>query len=215
MISLDRQPLKNDFLNYRLEAMRNPQGYVADYYRFFYELTKKFKPPILVELGTWQGTSAAFFAAGCPDTKVITVDHHSDPGDHANHIKTLEASNQYKNIKYCQGWTCDQLYNEEKDLHFQHGQNAYPKVLKELNGEKIDVLFIDSWHRYDQAVKDWNAYRPLLNSPALVICDDILFGTIGSGIENMTRFWEELEGEKFLDTSLHAGYPQGYYKYEN
>jgi len=85
-------------------------------------------------------------------------------------------------------------------------------MLDILDGRKIDLLFIDSWHRYDQAMKDWNAYKPLLNEGALVICDDILEGTKGSGIEDMVKFWDEMEGEKFLNSNLHSGYPMGFLK---
>jgi len=98
--------------------------------------------------GSWQGTSAAHFAGGNPDTLVITVDHHTDPGDDLNRIKTVEAANQFPNMKYCKGWTCNEIYEEEKDSHSIKGENAYPKVLKELDGRKIDVVFIDSWHGY-------------------------------------------------------------------
>lgn len=203
----------NKFLHNRVIERKQPDSYIPAYYGFFYELTKILKPKIVVELGTWQGTSAAHFAAGCKDTKVITVDHHSDPGDEENKIKTIQAVAAYPNITYCQGWSCDQLYNEEKDLHDQKGLNAFPKVKHELNGEKIDILFIDSWHRYDQAVKDWNAYKPLLAKGALIICDDIDIGNKGGGIENMVQFWDEMEGEKFLNTNLHRGLPQGYLKW--
>jgi predicted O-methyltransferase YrrM len=198
------------FIDTRVEEMRNPQGSVADYYSFFFELTKKYKPEVVVELGAWQGTSAACFAAGNPDGTVITVDHHTDPGDQENKQKTLQAQERFKNLTYCQGWTCDQLYEEEKDKHSIKGENAFTKVKKALNGRKIDVLFIDSWHEYTQAVKDWEAYKPLLNSPCLVICDDILQGNPGDGIDNMVKFWEELKGEKYLNHSLHKGFPQGY-----
>ena len=45
-------PLGIDFLDDRVEAMRNPQGYVADYYRFFYFFTQKYRPCTVVELGS-------------------------------------------------------------------------------------------------------------------------------------------------------------------
>ena len=205
---------RNTFLDSRIEGMRNPTGHVAAYYAFFHLLAQRYKPSVIVELGAWQGTSASCFAAGCPDSLVITIDHHTDPGDQENKLKTIECTREFENLRYIQGWTCTQLYEEEKDKHSLAGQNAYPKVLECLGGQKIDILFIDSWHRYDQAKKDWEAYKPLLNSPALVICDDILEGTVGSGIENMVKFWYELEGENFLNGGLHAGYPMGFLKYD-
>ena len=192
----------DDFLKTR--DLRHP------YYKHFFEIAKDFD--VVVELGSWQGTSAACFAAGGAGL-VITVDHHSDPGDDWNKQMTMQAEAYYDNLIYCQGWTCDRLYEEEKDLHSIPGKNAFPKVTKALGKKKIDLLFIDSWHRYDQAMKDWEAYKPLLNKGALIICDDLLEGNIGDGIEGMWKFWTDLvkEGKRNqLRTDLHEGYPMGF-----
>ncbi len=167
----------------------------------------------MVELGSWQGTSAAYFAGGNPETLVITVDHHTDPGDEENKSMTIAAEKKFLNLFYCQGWTCNEIYKEEYDKHaIGLGQNAFPKVLDELNGHTIDVLFIDSWHVYHQAVRDWNAYKPLLSKGALVIVDDVLKGTPGSAIDGIEQFWNELKGAKHLDGTLHSGYPMGFLK---
>lgn len=208
------KPTGIPFLDKRFNAMKNPEGYTALYYRFFFALVQTYKPRTIVELGAWQGTSAAHFAAANNETLVITVDHHTDPGDQENRLMTIEATENFGNLKYHQGWTCDRIYNEQKDLHsLGKGQNAFPKVVKELDGRKIDILFIDSWHEYKQAKKDWYAYTPLLSDNALIICDDILQGTVGSGIDNMRKFWDEIKAEKFLDTKLHKGYPIGFVKW--
>lgn len=197
-------PTGNEFLDHRY----NPH---SKYYRFFFQLTKKFKPKVVVELGSWQGTSAAYFAGGNPGTKVITVDHHTDPGDHLNETLTRSAAAQFPNLIYCKGWTCDEIYEEEKDKHaLGQGENAYPKVIEQLKGKKIDVLFIDSWHVYHQAVRDWEAYKPLLSKGALVIVDDVLKGTEGSAIDGIEKFWNELQGDKHLDTTLHKDSPIGF-----
>ena len=210
-----RGPLGIDWIDDRVEEMRNPQGSVADYYRFFYYLSKMLKPPIIVELGTWQGTSAAHFAAGHRYTRVITVDHHTDPGDKENKKRTIEAVAEYPNITYCQGWTCDEIYQEEHNKREEIGENAFPKVIDELNGEKIDLLFIDSWHVYHQAMRDWQAYKPYLKEGALVIVDDVLDGTPGSAIDGVRKFWNRLHGVKHLEGSLHPGYPMGFLIYNS
>jgi len=203
-----------EFIETRINDMRNPDGNVAPYYWFFEAFARRYKPEVVVELGGWRGTAAACFAAGNPDGIVITIDHHSDPGDELNIAWMHSACKEYPNIKYCNGWTCDILYNEEKDRHHIKGENAWPKVLKELDGRKIDVLFIDSWHSYRQAKKDWYAYRPLLNSPALVIADDIYGGADANDtMKDMEKFWDEMTGEKFLNGQIHAGYPMGFLKY--
>jgi predicted O-methyltransferase YrrM len=203
----------DDFIDARVEGMRNPDGHVAHYYGFFFRLAQMLKPDVVVELGSWQGTSAACFA-DCGGI-VITMDHHSDPGDEPNESLTRDVDKHYHNVIYCRGWTCDKLFEEERMHHLYLAENAYPKMIKALDGDTIDILFIDSWHRYDQAMKDWNAYRPLLSKEALVICDDILQGSPGAGIESMNKFWDEVKGdENFLNTNLHPGYPMGFFKWK-
>jgi len=40
--------------------------------------------------------------------------------------------------------------------------------------------------------------------------DDVLVGTPNSAIDGIRKFWDELEGSKYLDGSLHIGYPIGF-----
>jgi len=207
---IEPAPTGNKFLDDRYETMRNPEGYVHPYYRFFYALAREYVPKVIVELGAWQGTSAAHFAGGSPDSLVITIDHHSDAGDEVNWAKTEAAAVHFENLYYCKGWTCNQLYEEEKDKHHTKGYNAFPCVKDYLlRGKTIDLLFIDSWHHYDQAMKDWEAYKPSLSKGALVICDDI-YGGPDLKMEAMLDFWEQFDYPKFLDGQIHPGYPMGF-----
>lgn len=188
------------------------------YYRLFYHLAKNLQPSFTVELGGWQGTAAAHFAQGWGGGTVITIDHHTDPGDEENKVKMLEAQAEYDNLHYIQGWTNGVLAQREKGNHtLGDAPNALlklkPWMLVESLYNNIDVLFIDSWHQYDEAMLDWQAYEPLLSSPSLVICDDIILGD-GQAIGGMDRFWNNLPGEKFLSDIPHTGYPMGFLKYE-
>lgn len=182
------------------------------YYRLFYHLAKFLQPDFTVELGGWQGTAAAHLARGWTKGTVITIDHHTDPGDEANKVKMLEAEAEYSNIHYIQGWTNDNLAYREKGNHMLgDAPSAMPHVLKygkSIGIGGIDILFIDSWHMHEEAMMDWKAYEPLLSSPSLVICDDI------SDPIEMLPFWDELPGEKFLEAAAHPGNPMGFLKYE-
>jgi predicted O-methyltransferase YrrM len=187
-------PTGDKFIDQRYEQHNTKFGHYEPYYRLFYDLTKYLEPDLTVELGTWQATASAHFASGWPNGAVITIDHHSDPGDEKNKELTLEAVNQYDNLIYLQGWTWDRI-----------------NIVRNF-GQPIDILFIDSWHQYEYAMKDWNLYSPLLADNALVICDDILKGD-GPTIGGMDRFWNELPGEKFLDETLRNGIPMGFLKW--
>jgi predicted O-methyltransferase YrrM len=205
-------PTGDDFLDTRYDWQRDANGAEWPYYRFFYHLAKMLQPELVVELGGYQGTAAAHFAKGLEDAKgtVITIDHHSDPGDELNKEKMLLAQNACYNLTYLQGWTCD------KTAVLQQGQHALgdrPSVFQLMDFEPncIDILFIDSWHHYQYAMADWEAYKPLLKSPALVICDDIQDGSDPQApIYDMMRFWRQMPDPKFLDANLHPGTNMGF-----
>jgi len=203
-------PTEDNFLDTRYQWQMHNNAVEWPYYRFFYYLSKVYKPSIVVELGGWQGTAAAHFAAGNPDTQVFTIDHHTDPGDDYNRMKMLEACERYSNIQYLQGWTNPELTESQKDKHsLGNAPNALPSV-----PHGIDILFIDSWHTYDNAMLDWKYYKPLLNSPALVICDDIQDGEVlNSPIYGMLRFWREMSQPKFLNGNLHPGTNLGFMRH--
>jgi predicted O-methyltransferase YrrM len=208
-------PTGNDFLDSRYQWQMVSNGAEWPYYRFFYHLSNILQPGLVVELGGYQGTGAAHFAAGYNKATVITIDHHTDPpSDEENKAKMLQACDYFSNIKYIQGWTNPELAASQFGQHaLGNAPDAYSKV-KELN-KKIDILFIDSWHTYSNAKIDWETYKLLLNNSALVICDDIQDGgDEHSPISGMMRFWDEMPEPKFLNSNLHPGTQMGFIKYE-
>ncbi|MHC4618392.1 MAG: class I SAM-dependent methyltransferase [Planctomycetota bacterium] len=208
-------PTGDAFLDGRYQWQAVDNAVEWPYYRFFFHLAGMLEPGFVVELGGFQGTAAAHFAAGCSKSLVITIDHHSDPGDEENRAKMQQAAALYPNLQYVRGWTTDAEAEAQRGHHaLGDAPSAYPHVL--AAGRKIDILFIDSWHVYEHARLDWEAYSPLLSKGALVICDDITDeDRPGFAITGMRRFWDELEGPKFLDgNNLHPGTRMGFLKYE-
>ncbi len=201
----------DEFLDMRYCWQKTTNGAEWPYYRFFYHLAELLRPELIVELGGYQGTAAAHFAKGWPDSLVITIDHHTDPGDEDNRAKMQAAADRYPNLMYVQGWTTDAEAQAQAGHHaLGDAPSAYQAVKAE---RKIDILFIDSWHVYEHAALDWAAYQPLLNSPALVICDDIQDGGgPESPISGMMQFWNELPEPKFLNANLHPGTNIGFVK---
>ena len=196
--ALEDEPTGDPFLDARYDETTAQRGEPLYYYRFFYLFAMEFKPRFSVELGAWQATCAAHMAGGNPDGVVVTIDHHTDPGDEAHRARALEAAQRYPNLFYLQGWTWD-MVGEVRAF-----------------GKRVEVLFIDSWHQHDKVTRDWQDYSPLLSSPALVVADDILEKD-GPVIAGMQRFWDGLPGEKFLDRRLHpcgpSCYPMGFLKH--
>jgi predicted O-methyltransferase YrrM len=188
-------PTGDPFLDARWDAHVAQFGHGVPYWRFFHQLCQALEPGLAVELGAWQATCAAHMAAGGAAT-VATIDHHSDPGDDVNERLSLEAAQRYAGLFYLKGWTWDRV-DDVRAL-----------------GKPIDLLFIDSWHQYDYARRDWETYAPLLATPALVACDDLIVGDFAT-IAGMQRFWSEISGgrERFVSRRIHPGFPVGFFKW--
>ncbi len=219
----DIKQLIDDPLTYTLTSDKfldsrwdEPQNKTHLYYRLFYRLAKYLQPNFVVELGGWQGSAAAHFAAGYLKGIVVTIDHHTDAGDEINKARMLEAETEYSNLHYIQGWTNDDLAYREKGNHALGDAPSAMLSLMALPGyhSSIDILFVDSWHQYEEAMMDWRAYQPLLASPSLVICDDMMLDHDGPAIGGMSKFWDEFPEPKFLDATAHPGYPMGFVRYE-
>lgn len=171
-------------------------GHDTVYYRLFYHLAKLSKPAFVVELGTWRGFASAHFAAGNPDGTVIAVDIHKD--DKFAQQRVMQICNDIPNMNYINEWTWD----------------AVPSV--KAFGLPIDILFIDAWHNYEYAMREWKLYEPLLAKDALVICDDIFDD--GISMVGMVKFWQEVTASPnirwhILNSDLHQGIPMGFAYY--
>ena len=199
-------PLGVPFIDSRLDEYAIKYNGNYPYYSAFRDLVKALKPSVVLEVGTWEGTSAAAFAAGDPDCQVITIDHHSDPGDDFNQKRTLEAHKEYPNISYFQGCSTELVLAEKPGSNF-----VLPDILEFLNGRTIDVTYIDGWHMANMAKADFDTYLPYMSPNGLVIWDDIYGGDCAT-IGGMLDLWNSLPYEKWLCSSLHGGYPQGFMK---
>jgi predicted O-methyltransferase YrrM len=167
-------------------------GHTQEYYVLFHMIAKRFLPGLTVELGSYWATAASAFASPSLNNRVITIDIHRE--DQRARQKSVEAAAHYPNLTYLNGWTWDQwVVDEVKNT-----------------GRPIDILFIDAWHWYEHAIREWNLYSPILADEALVICDDI-FDAAGTTVD-MSKFWEEVSSpyERFVNTGLHAWIPMGF-----
>jgi predicted O-methyltransferase YrrM len=174
-------------------------GHTNPYYKLFYLVAQEFKPKFSVELGTYRAVTAGHIAAGNPDGIVYTIDVHRDAADKVHQQCAINMDAHYSNVSYLNGWTWDE------HIVFQ--------VAAAAAVHPIDILFIDAWHWYEYAMREWNLYRPMLADEALVVCDDI-GDNPGSTIE-MERFWDEVRSdyENFRNVGLHSWVPMGFVRY--
>lgn len=200
------RPMGVPFLDARIQEYEEKYRGGHSYYAVLRGITRLLRPGIVLEVGTWEGTSAACMADGCSTTEVVTLDHHGDPGDQYNLDRTLEACTRYPNLNYINGCSNAMVHKVKPGT-----RSAVADVIRWLNGRKIDILFIDGWHVYEYAKADFDTYSPYLADTSLVICDDLLSGD-NITIVGLDRLWAEIPGEKYLDGHIHPGFPMGFSK---
>lgn len=186
--ALEEQPTGDSWLDSRYNEQVHWIGHTNPYYKLFYLLARELQPELVIELGSWQATGAAHFAAGYPAGNVITIDIHRE--DKNAQTRAIEAAGHYDNLTYLNRWTWDAV-----------------EYIQQLQ-TPISILYIDAWHEYQYAKREWDLYQPLLGKPSLVICDDIMNN--GGIFADMEQFWAEMPEPKFLDSQLHRGIPMGF-----
>lgn len=204
--ALKEEPTGDAWLDARYAEQEALINHSNPYYKLFFLIAGALKPKIVVELGGWQGTAAAHFAAGYPEAQVVTIDHHKDPGDDFNRMKMLDVTRRYPNVHYFQGWTTPG-YEEE----YHKGAASVLDQIKQFLGQrKIDILFVDSWHEGRYLKRDWDHYSPLLANNSLVIFDDVIDTNL---FVEMVAAVNDIKGDKLFDDRVHPGIPMGFFKY--
>ncbi len=90
----------------------------------------------------------------------------------------------------------------DKNIYILEGNSSDPKFKPEieeiLNGEQLDVLFIDGDHSYKGVKNDFGLYSPFVKTGGYIGFHDIndtpFHRRQGCFV---SKFWYELEGEKF------------------
>lgn len=148
---------------------------------FINKLVSYLRPNIILEIGTYKGRTTYNMAKNTPDTtKIITIDPCLDvnyfSGSDARYLqKKSEVGLSYKGTEVENRIT--QIYEDSTTIECQK------KLDKLLNGEKIDVAFIDGGHTFENIKHDFEELvLPRLNEGGVVIFDDYgrLFTVIGS-----------------------------------
>ena len=174
-------------------------GHTNPYYKFFYMVAKEFKPQFSVELGTYRGNASGHLSVGSPDGIVYAIDWHRDSVDKVHQVRAIAMAEHCPNMTYINKASWD--------------EESVRRVTEVAVTRPIDILFIDAWHWYEHAIREWGIYRPLLADEALVICDDIN-DSPGSTVD-MVKFWNEVrEGyENFTDNVMHFAVPMGFVRF--
>lgn len=141
--------------------------------------------PVLIEIGTYTGGTAAAFSEYC--RHVFSVDRNR---------QLVGASN----VHYITGDS--------------HAEETFKELIETMGREmgmmRADILFIDGDHSLDGTIKDFNDYSPLIRRGGLVAFHDIVDSPEHreQGCEVAT-FWNQLklqyEHVEYITEPLHWG----------
>ena len=73
-----------------------------------------------------------------------------------------------------------------------HSPKTLQAILKILNGEKIDFLFIDGDHTYEGVKKDFEMYSSLVKKNGIIAFHDIVKHPPETKVE-VNKFWNEIK----------------------
>jgi cephalosporin hydroxylase len=132
----------------------------------FLILLRGINPKIVVELGVWKGGMLYAFCNVAP--VVIGIDNYQDD--------ELPAS----------------CYGAQMIVGNTHDPDTLSRLMKLLDGEFIDCLFIDADHSYDPAMQDYSMYGPLVRSGGLIVFHDIVSD---HPLIHTDQVWQELKDD--------------------
>ena len=116
-----------------------------NHYRFLYLFTKKYRPEIIVELGTHRGISASAMAKGNPKAAVHTIDIQ----------------------KY------DEHFNNDINIKEYLGSSIDKNIVDQMPND-IELLFSDSGHSYELTIGEYYNYLPKMKQGSVIFFDDII-----------------------------------------
>lgn len=148
------------------------------------------KNPIIIELGTWKGSSALemakYYKNKGQNPSVFCVDTWNGAGFHRRDdfwYNQLKCKNGYPQIYYqflsnvvhnnCEEYIIPIPLNSLDGARFLRGD-----FLKELQ-IKADLIYIDASHEYEDVLNDINFYYPLLKEDGILFGDDYDIGWPG------------------------------------
>ena len=122
-----------------------------------------FKIKNLLEIGSYEGRSAIFFANIFQDSKISCVDTWSGSDEHENiNFKSIE-DNFDQNTKFLKDNQSLSKFKMTSDTFFNQ------------NTTKFDFVYVDGDHSRDQVLKDLKNSWSVLNNNGFLLVDDYMW----------------------------------------
>lgn len=139
------------------------------------------KPKIILEIGIANAASLASWAAVCEPELVIGIDPMNNP-KHAGWQEALDRRIAENNIKIIP--------------HISRLEITHEALKGILNERKVDFLFIDAEHKYDDVRHDFYKYLPYMAPGGIVGFHDIFYSDeIFDSGSQAGFFWERMKRE--------------------
>lgn len=150
---------------------------------FAFWLTSVSRPRIIVELGTYAGFSYLSFCQTVQQLGLSTACYGVDTWKGDEHG----------------GFYGEHVYTQLAALHDKHYAGfsrllrcRFEDALQHFSDGSVDLLHIDGRHRYEDAVTDFESWRPKLSSKAVVLFHDTNVREKDFGV---WRLWSEISGQ--------------------
>ncbi len=146
-------------------------------------LTDILKPRVMVELGTFYGTSYCAFCQAVQELKLETKCYAVDTweGDSQSGFFGTEVLDDLKHYH-------DPLYGDFSRLI----QSTFDESIEHFTDKTIDLLHIDGFHTYKEVKKDFEKWLPKVSERGVVLFHDINVREKDYGV---WKFWEEIREE--------------------
>lgn len=112
---------------------------------------------VMIEIGSYAGESTELFAKNFK--KVISIDPYINDYD--------------KNDPACKYMDFDNVYKKFSDViskydNISHIRKISDDAINDLKGIKVDLIYIDGLHTYEQVKKDITNYKSLINKNGFI-----------------------------------------------
>ena len=147
--------------------------------KFFYLITKSFKSPFILEIGTNLGVSGSFFLEAIKDKK----DSFFTTMEGVQDLCEI-ASTEFNNI----------VSSEKYHIYSGLYEQTFPVLLR--TKDKFNIVFIDGNHNKKSTLQYYNSLKSKLKQPSIIIFDDIHWSS------DMKDAWEIIKRDESVSYSI-------------
>jgi len=181
---------KNNFINFQFfdssfeyeKIYKDSQAPWSGHKFFIYDFVRNLKPKIIVELGTYKGTSIFSMTQAVKDnsldTKLYAIDTWK--GDKHGGFYDNSIFEQVKKIK--------NKYYSKQNLTLL--RKTFNEAKLQFKNQSIDLLHIDGLHTYETVKNDFDNWIDKVKEDGIIIFHDISEKKADFGVY---KFWDEIK----------------------